>query len=337
MAKLSVGLIGCGVMGRSLVKGCLELPDRVTVTAASDVDNDVLTAFCSELGLRAYSDYAEMLSAERLDAAIVAVPPFLHRGAVEDLADAGLHVFCEKPLAATVADCDAMIARCRERRVVLMVGQVCRFHAIHSKVKELVDSADFGRPLCMIVRRLGGGLGAQWSQDWRRQRAMSGGDLMEINAHEIDFMRWVCGEAKSVYAVGTRHPDSQVDFSDAVIVSIEFADGAIGSLHSSSISSLGAYGGRLDCERGSLHFPTIWGEGAGIHVKHGNETDFLPAGDIAVETPVTHELRMFFEAVANGCAPPVTGADGRAAVEIAQAAYLSIEQGRSIPLPLEES
>ena len=165
---------------------------------------------------------------------------------------------------------------------------------------------------------------------------MSGGDLMKFNAHGIDFTGWVCGEAKSVHAVGTRHPDSQVDFPDAVIVSIEFANGAIGSLHSSSISSLGAYGGRVDCERGSLHFPAIRGEGAGIHVKRGNETDFIPAGDIAVETPVTRELRMFFEAVVDGSAPPVTGADGRAAVEIAQAAYMSVEQGSSMSLPLDE-
>ncbi len=334
MRKLTVGLIGCGVMGRNLMKGCLELRDRVTVTAACDADHEVLEAFCSEIGLRAHTGWTKMLASEALDAAIVATPPFLHRRVTESLADAGVHVFCEKPMAASVEDCDAMIARCCERDVALMIGQVCRFHAVHSKVKELVESGDFGPPLCMIVQRLGGGFDGVWTKDWRRQRAMSGGDLMEINAHEIDFMRWVCGEAKSVCAVGTNHPKSGADFPEAVIVSIEFANGAIGSLHSSSISSLGMYGGRVDCERGALHFPAIWGDDAGIHVKRGEETDFIPAVDIAVETPVTHELRVFFEALTSGRPPPVTGADGRAAVAIAEAAYASIEQGRPIGLPL---
>jgi len=337
MSALSVGLIGCGVMGRSLMKGCVELGDRVKVVAASDVDADTRTAFCSEFGANSYATVEAMLGAEDLDAAIVATPPFLHRAVVEALADAGVNVFCEKPLAANVADCDAMIARCRERGVAFMVGQVCRYHGVHSKVKELVAGGDFGRPLCMIVRRLGGGFGGVWSKPWRRQRTMSGGNLMEINAHEIDFMRWVCGEAKCVKAVGTKHPESQADFPDAVIATIEFADGAIGSLHSSSISSISAYGGRVDCEQGSLHFPAIWGEGAGIHIKRGDQADFIPAGDIKVETPVTHELRVFFEAVSEGREPPVTGEDGRAAVEIAEAAYLSIDEGRSVTLPLNRS
>ncbi|NOZ24208.1 MAG: Gfo/Idh/MocA family oxidoreductase [Planctomycetes bacterium] len=333
MAKLSVGIIGCGPMGQSLAKGCTAL-QQVEIKAASDVNQELLDQFCSQFAAKGYADYREMIDSAGLDAAIVASPPFLHREMVEALADAGVHVFCEKPMAPTVADCDAMIEVCDNKDVKLMIGQVCRYHAIHSKVKDAVASGDFGKPLCMIVRRLGGGFGGIWRKEWRTKRAMSGGNLMEINAHEIDFMRWVCGEVARVGAVGVAHPDSKNDYPDAVVVTMHFRDGAIGSLHSSSISPISAYGGRVDCEGGSLHFPSIWGEGSGIHIKREDETSFIAASEIKVETPVTHELRVFFDSILSDETPPVTGKDGRAAVEIAQAAYLSIEEKRLVELPL---
>ncbi|MEW6358844.1 MAG: Gfo/Idh/MocA family oxidoreductase [Planctomycetota bacterium] len=333
MAKLAVGIIGCGPMGQSLAKGCAAL-DQVEIKAASDVNQELLDKFCSDFKAKGYSDYREMIDSAGLDAGIVASPPFLHREMVGALADAGLHVFCEKPMAPTVADCDVMIEQCQDKNVKLMIGQVCRYHAIHSKVKELVAGGGLGRPLCMIVRRLGGGFGGIWRKEWRTQRALSGGNLMEINAHEIDFMRWVCGEAASVSAVGVDHPQSQNDYPDAVVTAMYFKGGAVGSLHSSAISPIGEYGGRVDCERGSLHFPAIWGEGSGIHIKTEQETKFIPASEIKVETPVTHELRVFFDAILKDEDPPITGVDGRAAVEIAQAAYLSIEERRLVDLPL---
>ena len=145
MAKLAAGVIGCGTMGQSLAKGCAQL-DQVELKAASDVNKDLLDKFCSDFGTKGYTDYKEMIRSADLDVGIVASPPFLHREMVEAFADAGIHVFCEKPMAPSVADCDAMIERCNSKDVKLMIGQVCRYHAIHSKVKELVSVGELGKP-----------------------------------------------------------------------------------------------------------------------------------------------------------------------------------------------
>ena len=161
---------------------------------------------------------------------------------------------------------------------------------------------------------------------------------MEVNAHEIDFMRFVMGDAVSVSAVGGQFVQMETDFPDVALVSIRFKNGGVGVLHSSQASAIGGYGGRLDCGKGSVVFPSFWGGEGGLRYKRydGDETAIAAAELSQDESPVSQEIRAFCEAVLNGENPPVSGADGRAAVEIALAAYRSIETGEAIALPFEE-
>jgi len=118
-------------------------------------------------------------------------------------------------------------------------------------------------------------------------------------------------------------------------VTMHFANGAKGVLHTGQVSAIGGYGGRVDCEGGSLHFPSTWGADGGIHIcKTGEKATFLPASEIEVETPVTHELRDFVDAVLGDTDVPIPGEVGRAAVEVALAAYRSIDTGQAVDLPI---
>ena len=333
MDPLNLGVIGCGSMGKSLVKAGKPLAS-VRVSAVSDVNAEAASALAKEVGAEAYGDYREMLDSAGMDAVIVASPPFLHPEMAVAAADASVHVFCEKPMATNKADCIKMIGACERANVKLMVGQVCRYHGVHSKVKEIVAGGELGPPVCMVVRRLSGGYGGGFKVPWRLARAKSGGALMEINAHEIDFMRWVCGDAASVFAVGSA-AGSGADYPDPVLVSMQFKSGAIGVLHSSHTSRIGAYGGRVDCEKGAIDFPAIWGEGAGVAIGAADGAPrFISASDIKVETPTTRELRAFVKAIRENQEPEITGRDGMAAVEIAEAAYRSIETRHPVALPI---
>ena len=162
---------------------------------------------------------------------------------------------------------------------------------------------------------------------------------MEVNAHEIDFMRFVMGEAESVSAVGGQFVQMETDFADAVLLSIRFKGGGIGLLHSSQASAIGGYGGRLDCAEGSVVFPAFWGNDGGVRFQRydGDESAISASELLGDESPVSQEIRAFCEAVLKGEDPPVSGADGRAAVEIALAAYRSVETGETVLLPLVES
>jgi len=334
MTKLGVGLISCGVMGTSLAKACNEL-EHARIVAVSDIDKEKAEKLAKELNAPYDLDYHNLLGRKDVEAVIVASPGFLHREMTVAAAKTKKHVFSEKPMATNLADCDAMIAACREAGVKLMVGQVCRFHGVHSKVKELASSGEMGKPTCMMVARIGGGWGGVWAQSWRMSLAKSGGALMEINAHEIDFMRFVCGDVQSVQAVGGKYRQLDADYPDIALVSLRFKSGAVGLLHSSMATAIGAYGGRVDCANGSINFPTIWGKDAGItYGKFGEAAKTIPAADIKVELPVRHELRCFVDAVLKDETPAVPGEEGRAAVEVAVAAYRSIETGKPVELPL---
>ena len=335
MEKVSIGLVGAGPMGASLAGACAGL-EQACITAVSDVDEAKAKELADKYEARIFTDYHDLLAEQSIQGVIIASPQFLHCEMTVAAAQAGKHVFCEKPMATNVEDCDAMIEACKKNNVHLMIGQVCRFHPVHSKVRELAHSGEYGDPICMVVYRIGGPWGdGSWARPWRLSMERSGGLLMEINAHEIDFLRFVCGEAASVYASGGIYRQTEADYPDIVLTNVKFKSGAVGLLHSSQASAVGGYGGRVDCREGSLHFPVFWGEGAGITCgKFDGESTFIAASKIEVETPVVHEVREFVESVLKNETPPVTGEDGRAAIEIAQAAYQSIETGQGVALPL---
>ena len=334
MAKIGVGIVGCGGMGAALANGLKEL-DAAEVVACFDEAPGKARELAEKTESRACATYDELLADEAIQAVAVASPQFAHAECTIQAAAAGKHVFCEKPMAPTLGECDAMIAACRQAGVKLMIGQVCRYHGVHAKVQELVASGEYGKPICMIVRRLGGSWGGAYDQHWRLKRELSGGNLMEIHAHEIDFMRFVCGDVAKVYAAGGVFVDKRLDYPDLALVTMHFANGAKGLLHTGQVSAIGGYGGRVDCEGGSLYFPAMWGAEGGIRMcKTGEEATFLPTSEIPVETPVTHELRAFLEAVIGDTPAPIPGEEGRAAVEVALAAYQSIETGQAVDLPL---
>ncbi len=334
MEKIGIGVIGCGGMGRSLANAANTV-EGTDIVCVSDLQEELAKTLAENLETKHTTDYHELLRDDDIDAVLIASPPFLHAQMAVDAAKAGKHVFSEKPMAPTLEDCDTMLNAASQNRVKLTIGLVCRYHATHSKVREIVHSGELGAPANMMVHRIGGPWRGGHRTPWRLERAKSGGSLMEINAHEIDFMRWTCGDVKSVYAAGGQYVQEDTDYPDVVLASLNFENGAVGLLHSSHAAAVGGYGGRVDCEKGSIYFPQIWGGDATIRIKHfEGDTKELRIGDIKVPPPVQQEIRVFVQAIRNDTTPPITGNDGRAAVEIALAAYQSVETGEPVKLPL---
>ncbi len=327
--KIGVGLIGCGVMGRSLATQLLTLDDAQLV-GVCDADPNAANALGSELGVWATTNLDELLSHEAVDAVMIATPNHLHAEHTVAAAKAGKHVFCEKPMALTLEDCDRMIAACKENKVNLMIGHVLRYFPIHAKVKELVASGELGRLLCLTVHRVGGGYSGIWDKSWRRSRAQSGGMLFEVHIHELDFLRFVGGEVGQVIAMGDNFCHPEQDFPDCLLITVRFQSGALGHLHASQVSVAGGYGGRADCEKGSLLFPKLWdGE---LVVQTEKQQQVIKASELSTENPVRRELREFIASIREQRPPAITGEDGKAAVALALAVYRSLETGAPVCL-----
>ncbi len=327
--KVGVGLIGCGVMGRSLAKQ-LRTIEQAELVGVCDVDENAALTLGNELGVWATTNLDDLLSQESVDAVLIATPNHLHSEHTIAAAKAGKHVFCEKPMALTLDECDRMIAACKENGVNLMIGQVLRYFPIHAKVKEIVASGELGRLLCITMHRAGLGYTGVWDKEWRRKRELSGGMLFEVNIHELDFLRFVGGEVAQVMALGENfaHPDQ--NFPDCLLITLRFQSGALGFLHSSQVSIAGSYGGRVDCEKGSLLFPNLWDGELIVHTKEQQQV--FKATALLTEDPVRQELREFISSILEQRPPAITGEDGRAAVALALAAYRSLETGGPVSL-----
>lgn len=325
MATLRMGLIGAGGMGMALARAAKARPDVQFVGAADPVAESAAKA-AAELGGKPFAGYAELL-AQDVDAVLVATPNPSHCEVVLAAAAAGKQIFCEKPMALNVADCDRMIAAAQKAGVKLMVGQVLRLIPGFARARALVHSGELGRPLAVAIER-----SSYWSPSgWRTEQRNTGGVLYEVNVHELDFMRAILGDAKQVYAAisgaclpGTNTPG--INF-----VTVTFHDGGMAILNSNSLLPQGQYQVAITCEKGSIR--CAWGEVE--YQLAGGEKQSVPAEEIkALPEGVPCEIGSFVDWVLYAKPPIVTAADGRAAVELAQAAVQSGATGHPVRLPL---
>ncbi len=333
MTRLGVGLIGCGVMGRSLAKQLITL-DQARLAGVADVNAEAANRAAEELGgVPAFDSAEALITQPDVDAVMIASPGFLHRPLTELAAAHGRHVFVEKPMATNEADCDAMIAAMEGAGKLLMVGQVLRFHPYPSLMIEAAQRGDLGELWGMNVTRIGGGFGGIWKQDWRNSRDTSGGVLMEVNAHEVDFMRQVCGRVVRVYAEAGHYDDTPIDYPDLNYVSLRFENGAVGLLHSSQVCGLGESSGMVQGSEGTMHYSSHLGEGGELRWKRRTgELTIHRAREMEIEVPVRKELRLYVEAIQQGLPSPIPGSEGRENVRVALAAYASAEKGAPVSL-----
>jgi predicted dehydrogenase len=326
LSELGFGLIGCGQMGRSLADSITKRSDCRLVVAADPL-TEARQQAAQTHGALAFADYRELLSRRDIQAVVVATPSHLHREVAVCAAEAGKHVFCEKPMALSVADCDAMIEAAGRAGVKLMVGHVLRLMFPWWRIKELARESELGTPFCVSIRRAhrwtGGG--------WRAQRELSGGPLFEVSVHELDFMRHLCGEVAQVSAYGGRFVRHDADYYDTYLINLRFRSGALGQLHGGTTTAGHFYDGRIVCPRGTLSFGPEWGTGT-VQRPEGEPEALQPEGRSG-PVGIDWEVDSFVRWVLRDEAPVVTAEDGRAAVQLAEAAYRSIAEQCAVDIP----
>lgn len=327
MEKLRIALIGCGGMGMRLGRSLNSL-EGARIAVCCDIDEARALAATEELGAdETVFDHRAALDIQTVDAVIIATPNHLHAPMAINAARAGKHIFTEKPMATTVADCDAMIAAAKDADVKLMVGQVLRYIGQFAKAKQIIDSGELGKPFAVDIDRVSQQL---YREAWRSTKAETGGMLCEVHVHELDFMAYLLGEPVTAYAQAGHFGDNRFDFDDEVLAIYRFRNGGISSLHASFCSHLDRYHGKILCEKGAIFFGHAPGE---VIIKRGDaEPEPLDLSD--VPNPHERELGEFLDAIRTDSEPKITGADGRRAIGMAQAAYLSAETGQVVKLPL---
>ena len=316
-------------MGRTEAKVLADIPEARLV-AVCDVSAEAANLFGQEVGVRALTDHREALALPEVGAVIVATPNGLHTQIVLDAAAAEKHVFCEKPMAFTVAECDQMIAACEQHGVRLMVGQVLRLLPLFQRVIDIFDSGVLGRPLTAQITRIG------WLGDpkarYRLTKALTGGQLYDISVHEIDLLHRLFGPTQSVFAHSENFVQRHVDYDDTDHLLLRFRGGGVAALFASLASTLGTSHGTIVGDQGTLRYD----HGAGTITYRRAGEDEQPVTQTVKrsdgENGYLRELRSFTEWVLDGKDPLLTAAEGRAAVQVVEAAYRSAATGEPVIL-----
>lgn len=329
---LRMGIIGSGLMGQTYAEVTARHNRRARLVAVAGGRR--APGLAAAYAVDCAPSVEALLARQDIDAVILAATEAVRPTHTCLAAAAGKHVLAEKPMANSVAECEAMIAACQAADVTLMVVQSQRFRGVHARAYRLLREGVIGR-----VRqiRMWSMFPASWAQSVVAERPWyadsEAGFYLGHCVHCFDLMRWMAGtEARGVYAHLTSYGDHGIpDLS--CVASVEFADNVTGDLWVSLEMPPGSYphqqfrsqvigeAGVLDFD-GYTHLDLIR-DGATRRIWEQPAFNLLdPLDPVRLES-FTTLTQAFIDSVLNGEAAPVTGADGRAAVELCQAARQS--------------
>lgn len=337
-SALSLGVLGVGNIGMVHLKSAVSMPDVEVVAAADAVPENRDRAERAGVS-RTYDDYAALLESEELDAAVVALPPFLHAEAVERAAEAGVDVFVEKPLARSTEEADRMLETAREAGIAVGVDHTLRYQPDMVGVKDAYDEGRVGHvPYASITRLNDHPLGKPPADDappsWPMDPdAAGGGSLFELGIHCFDVLEWLFGDLEVRDASIGRTLDTDVEDAATVLVEAPETETTV-SLHCGTYQweQLPEVNTRLRLEgvTGTIsnrdHLPGNFYAGAAKSAL-SNVASRLTGDDPDVFGP-TFYLQAHYDALADFCdairegeQPPVDGADGRRTLALAERAY----------------
>lgn len=197
----------------AICDSCLsQLTAKVEGNVAGAADN---TEIPESVGI--YDDVDAMLAAGGFDIVDVTLPTMLHREVSVKALEAGYHVLCEKPMALSLKDCDAMIAASRKAKRRLMIAQVVRFQPASLYLKKLVDTKKYGKTIAAEFSRYVAP--PAWSPkggDWFFDEKKSGGVYLDVHIHDVDLMQSVFGLPDGVVAAAHRRRNGCPDHTGAI-------------------------------------------------------------------------------------------------------------------------
>jgi predicted dehydrogenase len=274
----------------------------------------------------------------------------------------GAHVLVEKPLAATLTDCDEMIKVAATTGKKLGVVSQRRFFPSSMRIKKAIDDGKIGKPMIGSVVMLGWRDQAYYEGDaWRGTwQGEGGGVLVNQAPHQLDLLQWYMGdEITEVYGVwkNINHPYIEVD--DTAVAIVNFKNGAIGNILVSNSQKPGIYGKvhihgsngasvGVETDRGAMFLagitsivqpPTndLWtvpGEEQNMASWYEEDIAFFKNID-AVEYYIRLQDRDFILAVINNTDPLISAREGRKTVELFTAIYRSTEKGKPVKWPID--
>jgi len=321
MKRLGWGLIGCGDISRKRVAPAVRDIPECDLIAISRARRELAEEFAGEFGARRwYDDWRELIADEDVDAVYIATPVNLHAEQTIAAAAAGKHVLCEKPMAMDVAQCDRMIAACREHGVKLCIAYYRHFYPVIGRIRGIIEAGEIGAPIVAQINAFEmfnpqPGQPRYW---FVKKEQAGGGPMMDFGCHRIEVMINIFGRIKSTTGV----VDSilfEREVEDTAVACFEFENKTRGILtvtHAAfeSQDTLAIFG-----SRGSIHVPVLNHGQLRIVSSSGERTELHPP-HANIHQPLIED---FIHAVLEDREPKVDGEVGREVARIEEEIYLN--------------
>jgi len=318
MSELQVAVVGAGFMGRAHAHSYTKGGGLAHVAFIVDADEERGRALAGSMPypVRAVTELGQVLKDSAIDIVDICVPTALHRSLVIEAAQAGKNVICEKPIAPTLEDADAMIQACAESGVLFMVAHVIRFWPEYVTAVEMVERGDIGSLRRITCQRLSSP--PTWARDqWIQNTSLSGGAVRDLAIHDFDFIRCLIGTPENIHAQGDlMHFTSLFGKADC-LASVEAS-------YSMPVGFPFVMNFRLVGESGVIEFD---GTGGAVRLVRKGEVQRIPVcgsrtftqQDVDEEVDAYfHEIAYFVECVKTGQTPTrVTSQDAREALSMA--------------------
>ena len=336
--KIGYAIVGLGYYGLQTIMpqfvNCEH--SRVTALVSSDRTKALATAAkygVPERSIYTYADFDRIRDNPDVDIVYVCLPNSMHAEYTIRAAKAGKHVMCEKPMAISVAECEAMIRACKTAGKKLMIGYRCHFEPFNLEAMRLAKSGAAGK--IRYVRSEHGFVQGDPNK-WRLKRALSGGgSLMDMGIYSLQAARYMTGEEP--IAVTARESTDRRDprfreVEDMIEWTLEFPSGAIAgcqSMYSANQNHVLLMGdkGRIELEPATRYDGNKMWTG-----RDGRETAITSPPPGPGKTQFAGQLDHLAECILDGREPIVSGEEGLRDMRIVEAIYRSVREGRTVKL-----
>lgn len=333
--KVNVGVIGLGRIGKLHAEHlALRIPEA-NLAAISEIEEQLDTAkdFAERFRVPQITpDYGEILSNDAIDAIVICTPNNTHSQIIAEAAQAGKHIFCEKPIAQELSSVDEALAAVRQARVKFQVGFNRRFDPNFAQVKQNILDGIIGQPRTIHL------ISRDPEPPSLDLIKTSGGIFMDMTIHDFDMSRFLIGsEVEEIFVYGGVTVDPAIgelgDIDTAQIL-LKFKNGVLGTIHNCRQAAYGydqrvevfGSGGSTATEN-ETPYRTIVSNSEGIHTP--KPLDFFMKRYI--ESYIA-EIQAFVRAIVNDTPTMISGTDGRIAIVMALAAQKSYLKKRTVKL-----
>lgn len=332
MEQLRLGIIGAGRIGKVHARSLSMVPGA-KVVAVSDVFVDAAKQLAADYGVSNHcADYREILKDKNVDAVFICSSTDTHAQIMEEAAQAGKHIFCEKPIALELDKIDRALDAVKKSGVTLMVGFNRRYDAGNKRLREAVLSGSLGTPeMCVINSRDPAPPPLEYVK-------VSGGIFLDMMIHDFDLARYLLNDdPEEIFACGATLVDPEIGKAgdyDTAMVTIRFKKGALCHIDNSRRAVYG-YDQRAE---------VFGSKGQAFTTNIHNDNSVIACVDGYAQPPIQNfflerylaayqeEGRVFVECVREGKEPPSGGIEGRISVLMGYAAIKSAKENRPVKL-----